>query len=77
MSEYVAPGVYDEGNPFIVGMIIASVLWHVQPLTLEPVLPVEFASIVGTDAIIIIIKRTQMTLKPDFIISYVRLFLFN
>jgi|TARA_B110000467_G_scaffold71447_1_gene64878 hypothetical protein len=77
VSEYVVPGVYDEGNPFIVGTIIASVLWHVQPLALEPVLPVELASIAGTDASIIIIIRTQMNLKPDFIIFDARLFLFN
>ena len=42
--EYVAPGVYDDGNPFIVGTIMASLLWQVQPLELLPVFPDEFAS---------------------------------
>ena len=38
------PGVYDDGNPFIVGMIIASVLWQPQPDVVDPVFPDELAS---------------------------------
>jgi hypothetical protein len=61
--------VYDDGKPDIDGIIIASVLWHVHPAELLPVLPVELASARFTPATVSIKRPTAMARTNEDITS--------